>query len=179
MNLTIKANKTLGVVGQLVLERQPSFDCYWFAEPNQGHKSGRTNPYQLGNWSTKEITGLVDQHITLFPTTIMENIRYGNLQSSDDEVKKSAEVAEAIGFIESLPNKWETMVGEGGHRLSGGQRQRIAINRAVLKDALFLLDEATSAVDNETEAALQRSIEKISKSRTTVIIAHRLSTIRI
>jgi ATP-binding cassette subfamily B protein len=109
----------------------------------------------------------------------MENIRYGNPQSSDDEVKKAAEVAEAIGFIESLPNKWETMVGEGGHRLSGGQRQRIAIARAVLKDApLLILDEATSAVDNETEAALQRSIEKISKSRTTVIIAHRLSTIR-
>ena len=82
-------------------------------------------------------------------------------------------------FVESLPDGWLTLVGEGGHRLSGGQRQRIAIARAVLKDApLLILDEATSAVDNETEAALQRSIGKISVSRTTVIIAHRLSTIR-
>ena len=78
-----------------------------------------------------------------------------------------------------MPNKWETYVGEGGYRLSGGQRQRIAIARAVLKDApLLILDEATSAVDNETEAALQRSISKISKDRTTIIVAHRLSTVR-
>ena len=82
-------------------------------------------------------------------------------------------------FIEELPKKWETYVGEGGYRLSGGQRQRIAIARAVLKDApLLVLDEATSAVDNETEAALQRSISKISQNRTTIIVAHRLSTIR-
>ena len=88
-------------------------------------------------------------------------------------------VAEANEFIENLPAGWDTMIGEGGHRLSGGQRQRLAIARAVLKDApLLILDEATSAVDNETEAALQRSITKVSENRTTVIIAHRLSTIR-
>ena len=91
----------------------------------------------------------------------------------------SAEVAEAIEFIESLPDGWETDVGEDGHRLSGGQRQRLAIARAVLKDApILVLDEATSNVDNETEAALQRSIEKLSINRTTIIIAHRLSTVR-
>ena len=84
-----------------------------------------------------------------------------------------------MDFIEALPEKWDTLIGEGGHRLSGGQRQRIAIARAVLKDApLLLLDEATSAVDNETEAALQRSIESVTKGRTAVIIAHRLSTVR-
>ena len=94
-------------------------------------------------------------------------------------MKQSAGIAEASEFIEKLPNGWETMIGEGGHRLSGGQRQRLAIARAVLKDApLMILDEATSAGDNETEAALQRSIEKVSKDRTTIIIAHRLSTIR-
>jgi len=121
----------------------------------------------------------VDQHITLFPTTIMENIRYGNPDCTDEEVKEAAATAEATGFIEQLPDGWSTMVGEGGHRLSGGQRQRLAIARAVLKDApLLVLDEATSAVDNETEAALQRSIGRISKGRTTVIIAHRLSTVR-
>jgi ATP-binding cassette subfamily B protein len=81
--------------------------------------------------------------------------------------------------VNELPEGWGTMVGEGGHRLSGGQRQRVAIARAVLKDApLLILDEATSAVDNETEAALQRSIERISRDRTTIVIAHRLSTVR-
>ena len=91
----------------------------------------------------------------------------------------SAEVAEAVEFIESLPDGWKTDVGEDGHRLSGGQRQRLAIARAVLKDApILVLDEATSNVDNETEAALQRSIEKLSVNRTTIIIAHRLSTVR-
>ena len=181
LNLTIKANKTLGVVGATGAGKTTLIRLLLrFAEPNQGHikwVDGSLPTWELE--TLRKSMALVDQHITLFPTTIMENIRYGNPQSSDDEVKKAAEVAEAIGFIESLPNKWETMVGEGGHRLSGGQRQRIAIARAVLKDApLLILDEATSAVDNETEAALQRSIEKISKSRTTVIIAHRLSTIR-
>ena len=127
----------------------------------------------------RESIALVDQHITLFPTTIMENIRYGRPDASDSDVEEAAKIAEAFDFIKELPQTWATLVGEGGHRLSGGQRQRIAIARAVLKDAPFLiLDEATSAVDNETEAALQRSIAKISNNRTTLIIAHRLSTIR-
>ena len=92
---------------------------------------------------------------------------------------EAGNIAEISEFVNSLPDGWNTMVGEGGYRLSGGQRQRLAIARAVLKDApMLILDEATSAVDNETEAALQRSIELVSKDRTTVIIAHRLSTIR-
>ena len=99
--------------------------------------------------------------------------------ASDEDVIQAAEIAEASAFVADLPKGWETMVGEGGHRLSGGQRQRVAIARAVLKDApLLVLDEATSAVDNETEAALQRSIERISRDRTTIVIAHRLSTVR-
>jgi ATP-binding cassette subfamily B protein len=122
---------------------------------------------------------LVAQHITLFPTSILENIRYGNPEANDEAVLEAARLAEVAEFVEALPSGWQTMVGEGGHRLSGGQRQRLAIARAVLKDApLLILDEATSAVDNETEAALQRSINKISKDRTAVIIAHRLSTVR-
>ena len=122
---------------------------------------------------------LVDQHITLFPTSILENIRYGNPTASDEAVHKAAGLAEVSDFVEELPEQWSTLVGEGGHRLSGGQRQRLAIARAVLKNApLLILDEATSAVDNETEASLQRSINKISRDRTAVIIAHRLSTVR-
>ena len=109
----------------------------------------------------------------------MENIRYGKPTATDEEVINAAEVAEASSFVGELPDSWETMVGEGGHRLSGGQRQRVAIARAVLKDApLLILDEATSAVDNETEAALQRSIQRISQGRTAIVIAHRLSTVR-
>ena len=122
---------------------------------------------------------MVEQHITLFPTSILENIRYGNPEASDDEVFEAARIAEIAEFVIGLPDQWQTMVGEGGYRLSGGQRQRLAIARAVLKDApLLILDEATSAVDNETEASLQRSIDYVSRDRTTVIIAHRLSTIR-
>ena len=127
----------------------------------------------------RESISLVDQHITLFPTSILENIRYGKSDADDEGVFAAARAAEAMDFIEALPEKWDTLIGEGGHRLSGGQRQRIAIARAVLKDApLLLLDEATSAVDYETEAALQRSIESVTKGRTAVIIAHRLSTVR-
>ena len=93
----------------------------------------------------------MEQHITLFPTTILENIRYGNPEASDDEVFEAARIAEIAEFVIGLPDQWQTMVGEGGYRLSGGQRQRLAIARAVLKDApLLILDEATSAVDNET-----------------------------
>ena len=122
---------------------------------------------------------MVSQHVTLFPTTIRENIRYGKDDATDKEIEDAAVIAEALDFIEALPKGWETSVGEGGYRLSGGQRQRIAIARAILKNApLLILDEATSAVDNETEAALQRSISKISRDRTTIIVAHRLSTVR-
>jgi ATP-binding cassette subfamily B protein len=122
---------------------------------------------------------LVSQNTTLFPGSVRDNILYGKPNATDEEVMNSANIAEAMEFIRTLPDGWETEVGEDGHRLSGGQRQRLAIARAVLKDApILVLDEATSNVDNETEAALQRSIEKLSKNRTTIIIAHRLSTVR-
>jgi len=181
LNLNIEAGKTLGVVGATGAGKTTLIRLLLrFAEPNEGVI--KWTEKALHDWdleSLRRSIALVDQHITLFPTSIIENIRYGRPTASDEDVKTAAEVAEATNFIETLPDNWQTMVGEGGHRLSGGQRQRIAIARAVLKDApLLILDEATSAVDNETEAALQRSIERISQSRTTVIIAHRLSTIR-
>jgi ATP-binding cassette subfamily B protein len=122
---------------------------------------------------------LVSQNTTLFPGTVRENIAYGKPNSTEEEILNAARIAEASVFISELPEGMDTNIGEDGHKLSGGQRQRLAIARAVLKDApILILDEATSNVDNETEAALQRSIEKISVDRTTLIIAHRLSTIR-
>ena len=122
---------------------------------------------------------LVSQHVTLFPGTVADNIRYGRPDASDAEVTEAARVAECLSFIEALPDGMQTAVGESGHKLSGGQRQRISIARAVLKDApILVLDEATSAVDNETEAALQRSLQRIGQDRTTLVIAHRLSTVR-
>ena len=122
---------------------------------------------------------LVTQTITLFPGTVMQNIAYGKAGATEEEIIESAKVAEAHSFIMSLPDGYNTQIGEGGHKLSGGQRQRLSIARAVLKDApILVLDEATSSVDNETEEALQKSLEIISKDRTTIVIAHRLSTIR-
>ena len=123
--------------------------------------------------------GLVSQDIFLFEGTVFENIAYGNLQANDDEIWRAAKLSESDEFINLLPNKKDTVVGERGQKLSGGQRQRISIARAILKNPeILILDEATSAVDNETEAAIQRSLDTLKKGRTVVAIAHRLSTIR-
>ncbi len=123
--------------------------------------------------------GLVSQDVFLFHGTVRENIAYGTFDASESEIIAAAKSAEAHEFIMALPQGYDTVVGERGQKLSGGQRQRISIARAVLKDPpILVLDEATSSVDNETEAAIQRSMERISKDRTTIVIAHRLSTIR-
>ena len=123
--------------------------------------------------------GLVSQDVFLFHGTVAENIAYGSPNATRDKIISAAKVAEAHDFITQLPQDYETIVGERGQKLSGGQRQRIAIARAVLKNPpILILDEATSAVDNETEAAIQRSLERITANRTTIAIAHRLSTVR-
>ncbi|PHJ65702.1 ABC transporter [Nostoc linckia z18] len=123
--------------------------------------------------------GLVSQDVFLFHGTVAENIAYGTFDARDEEIIAAGKIAEAHDFIMRLPQGYETIVGERGQKLSGGQRQRIAIARAVLKNPpILILDEATSAVDNETEAAIQRSLERITVNRTTIAIAHRLSTIR-
>jgi ATP-binding cassette, subfamily B, bacterial len=127
----------------------------------------------------RQCIGWVSQDVFLFHGTVAENIRYGSFDTTHQQVIQAAKLAEAHEFIQELPQGYDTIVGERGQKLSGGQRQRLAIARAILKDPpILILDEATSAVDNETEAAIQRSLAKITQNRTTIAIAHRLSTVR-
>ena len=122
--------------------------------------------------------GIVPQETFILDGTIRENILYGNHNATDNDIIKASKIAELDQFILSLDDKYDTLVGERGQKLSGGQKQRLSIARAVLKNPpVLILDEATSSVDNETEAAIQRSLEKIIKGRSTILIAHRLSTI--
>ena len=115
----------------------------------------------------------------MFDGSIADNIAYGSPEASQEEIEKASQLAEAQDFIRHLPQGYKTQIGERGIKLSGGQRQRLSLARAILKDApILILDEATSAVDNETEAAIQRSLEHVAIGRTTIVIAHRLTTIR-
>ena len=181
IDLTVPAGKTVGLVGSTGSGKTTLVRLLLrFHDPDSGTVT-------LDGHDVRELTldslrgsiALVSQTTTLFPGSVRENVRYGDPDADEVAVIEAARIAEALSFIEELPDGWDTDIGEGGHRLSGGQRQRIAIARAVLKDApVLVLDEATSNVDNETEAALKRSIERISVGRTTLIIAHRLSTVR-
>jgi ATP-binding cassette subfamily B protein len=129
--------------------------------------------------SLRGATGFVAQDVFLFHGTVRENLTYGRADATDAQVHRAAELAEALEFIEAMPHGFDTVVGERGQKLSGGQRQRLTIARANLRDpAILILDEATSAVDNDTEAAIQRSLANVSVGRTAIVIAHRLSTIR-
>jgi ATP-binding cassette subfamily B protein len=149
-------------------------------EPTKGSITVDNIPIdQLSFASLRGAMGFVSQDVFLFQGTVRENLTYGRPDATDEEVVRAATLAEAHTFIESLPNGYDTIVGERGQKLSGGQRQRLTIARAILRDpAILVLDEATSAVDNETEAAIQRSLARVSEGRTTIVIAHRLSTVR-
>jgi ATP-binding cassette, subfamily B, bacterial len=129
--------------------------------------------------SLRRAVALVPQTTSLFHRTILENIRYGRLEARDEEVMEAARLAQADRFIEALPDKYATRVGERGVKLSGGQRQRISIARALLRKApILLLDEATSALDSESEAAIQAALVGLMRDKTVIAIAHRLSTLR-
>ena len=128
--------------------------------------------------SLRKNISLVSQDTTLFDDTIKNNILYANLDASEDKVKEAAEFSFANEFIEKLPNKYDTLIGENGIRLSGGEKQRLSIARAILKKSpIILLDEATSSLDADTENKIQKAINFLTQGRTTVVIAHRLSTI--
>ncbi|MEE1306999.1 MAG: ATP-binding cassette domain-containing protein, partial [Anaerovibrio sp.] len=128
--------------------------------------------------SLREQIGLVPQETMLFSTTVMENIRYGRLDATDEEVVEAARAANAEEFIKDLPEGYDTKLGERGLNLSGGQRQRLAIARAILKNPrVLILDEATSALDTESEKIVQDALDKLMVGRTSFVIAHRLSTI--
>lgn len=151
-----------------------------FYSPDQGAISvdGRAiNGYPLTAY--RKNIGVVPQEVILFGGTIAENIRYGKPGATDVELQEAARKANAIEFIESFPEKFNTIVGDRGIKLSGGQRQRIAIARAILKDpAILILDEATSSLDAHSEKMVQEALEKLMAGRTSIIIAHRLSTIK-
>jgi ATP-binding cassette, subfamily B, bacterial len=134
---------------------------------------------ELRSADLRAACGLVSQDVFLFHGTVRENLVYGRPDATHEQMVEAADLAEADAFIRALPDGYDTMVGERGQKLSGGQRQRLSIARAILRDpAILVLDEATSAVDNETEAAIQRSLARVTHTRTTLVIAHRLSTVR-
>ncbi|OWR55300.1 ABC transporter [Danaus plexippus plexippus] len=181
-NLKIPAGKTVAIVGTsgngkstiaALLER--FYDVTQGSVTIDGVDVKEMDP----RWLRGRALGLISQEPVLFATNVMENIRYGRPQASDDEVYQAAKTANADGFIRNFPDGYNTMVGERGMALSGGQKQRIAIARAVLKNPpVMILDEATSALDGASEQIVQAALERASVGRTVLVIAHRLSTVR-
>jgi ATP-binding cassette subfamily B protein len=137
------------------------------------------NVSRLSDASLRAAISVVPQDVSLFHRTVMENIRYGSPDATDEEVRRAAAGAGCLDFIELLPERFETIVGDRGVKLSGGQRQRIAIARAFLRNApILLLDEATSSLDSESEVLVQRALTRLMEGRTVIAVAHRLSTLR-
>ena len=181
ISIDIKKGETSAIVGSTGSGKSTLIKLILrLYDSNSGEiRFDETNIKDIKIESLRNKIGLVSQDIFLFEGTVFENIAYGNLDATNEEVWEAARLAECDKFINLLPNKENTIVGERGQKLSGGQRQRISIARAILKNPeILILDEATSAVDNETEAAIQRSINTLKKGRTVIAIAHRLSTIR-
>lgn len=180
LSLELAAGKSLALVGSSGAGKSTLVDLILrFYDVDSGAiRFDGVDIRQLDPQDLREHIALVPQQPVLFSTSVMENIRYGKPDATDEEVRKAAVAAFADEFISALPEGYDSFVGESGIRLSGGQRQRIAIARAILKDPkLLLLDEATSALDAESEYKVQQALEELMKDRTSIVIAHRLATV--
>ena len=180
INLKIPGQKMTALVGHSGAGKSTILNLIpRFYNINKGDiKIDNQSIYQSNLFSLRKNISLVSQDITLFDDTIKNNIAYANLDATDKEIEEAAEYSFASEFIEKLPNKFNTLIGENGVRLSGGEKQRLSIARALLKKSpIILLDEATSSLDAETENKIQKAINFLTEGRTTVVIAHRLSTI--
>ncbi len=180
VNLNIPGKKMTSLVGlsgagkSTILNLIPRF----YDADTGDIKIDNQSIYNSSIYSLRKNISLVSQDTTLFDDTIFNNIAYANLDASKDDVREAAEYSFASEFIEKLPDKYDTIIGENGIRLSGGEKQRLSIARAILKKSpIILLDEATSSLDAETESKIQKAISFLTKGRTSIVIAHRLSTI--
>ncbi|KGG15421.1 MULTISPECIES: ABC transporter ATP-binding protein [unclassified Prochlorococcus] len=180
-NLNISAGSTIGIVGSTGSGKSSLVKLILrlYAINSGTIEIDGVDIEKINLNDLRKLISLVSQEVYLFHGTIRENISYGNDKATLSQIIDAAKLSEASEFIDKLPDRYNTLVGERGQRLSGGQCQRIALARAILKNApILILDEATASVDNETEAAIQRSLSKITANRTTLVIAHRLSTIK-
>nr|WP_232531208.1 ABC transporter ATP-binding protein [Microlunatus antarcticus] len=181
LDIVVPAGETHAVVGTTGAGKSSLLRLVLrFSDPREGQVLlDGTDVRELGWDALRGAIGYVSQDVFLFHGTVRDNLAYGRVDATDEQVREAARLAEADAFIAELPQGYDTVVGERGQTLSGGQRQRIALARAILRDpALLVLDEATSAVDTETEAAIQRSLAAVTASRTALVVAHRLSTVR-
>ena len=181
LDIVVPAGQTHAVVGTTGAGKSSLLRLVLrFSDPREGQVLlDGTDVRELGWDALRGAIGYVSQDVFLFHGTVRDNLAYGRVDASDEQIREAARLAEADAFIAELPLGYDTVVGERGQTLSGGQRQRIALARAILRDpALLVLDEATSAVDTETEAAIQRSLAAVTASRTALVVAHRLSTVR-
>ena len=180
INLNFSGGKMTALVGHSGAGKSTILNLIpRFYDSNSGDiKIDEQSIYHATIYSLRNNISLVSQDTTLFDDTIKNNIAYADAKASQDEIEEAAKLSFADEFIEKLPNKYETLIGENGIRLSGGEKQRLSIARAILKKSpIILLDEATSSLDAETEDKIQKAINFLTKGRTTIVIAHRLSTI--
>ncbi|MDC3151460.1 ABC transporter ATP-binding protein/permease [Candidatus Pelagibacter sp.] len=180
MNLIITGGKMTSLVGHSGAGKTTILNLIpRFYDPKSGDiKIDNQSIYTKRLSSLRNEISLVSQETTLFDDTVLNNIKYANLDASETEIREAAKLSYCEEFIESLPNKYDTLIGENGIRLSGGEKQRLSIARAILKKSkIILLDEATSSLDSDTEEKIQGAINYLTKDRTTLVIAHRLSTI--
>ena len=180
MNLIIDGGKMTSLVGHSGAGKTTILNLIpRFYDPKSGDiKIDNQSIFKKRLSSLRSEISLVSQETTLFDDTVLNNIKYANLDASEDEIIEAAKLSFCNEFIETLPNKYNTFIGENGVRLSGGEKQRLSIARAILKKSkIILLDEATSSLDSETEEKIQGALNYLTKDRTTLVIAHRLSTI--